>query len=569
MNRQRTDTLRTLLLLLAVLLTAPRVLAGNQPVEELLDSFDQSRSVETANQLLEQLHQLEFFDQPIRFEQDAPADSVKQQVWYWMAEYFYDRQHYQQAVEYAKRAQHLFHVDDERADCLSLISISYTRLGDYSKAAEYARQCHQIDLKSGDDDRISSSLNTLASIYLYANQPKEAAKYVLRGISMAEETGNRKRLAILLGKASEIYHSMGNDTAAVQYADQAYAIDNEDGREDKAAIRLSQKAAALIGLQRYDEAERVLAAVIPQFRKEDNRQSLGIACNKMGQSLLAQQRQAEAVPFYREAASIFAALGDPYNEVQARRGLYEALWDSNPDEAHRQLEHFNALKDSIYSNTSAENLARYNAEFGNNWLQLEAHKQRTAKWQAVCVGLAMALFLTALAISVWYVMRKRNRRQAAINQQLSEHIAELREQYRQLNIQYDNALKTTPTKTDIEEVSPSDRDFLEKTINVINEQIYSGQVNAKSVAEQMGLSLFQFRQRLSTVTDETPQSFIQLVRMQRARHLLDHRPELNITEVANLCAYNDTPNFTRAFKAAFGVTPTQYSKRNTSAADAE
>ena len=49
--------------------------------------------------------------------------------------------------------------------------------------------------------------------------------------------------------------------------------------------------------------------------------------------------------------------------------------------------------------------------------------------------------------------------------------------------------------------------------------------------------------------------------MRRARHLLDTHPELNISEVATLCAYKDTPNFTRAFKKTFGLTPTQYLER--------
>ena len=46
--------------------------------------------------------------------------------------------------------------------------------------------------------------------------------------------------------------------------------------------------------------------------------------------------------------------------------------------------------------------------------------------------------------------------------------------------------------------------------------------------------------------------------MKRAQHLLDNHPELNITEIAVLCAYNDTPNFTRAFKKYYGITPSQY-----------
>ena len=88
--------------------------------------------------------------------------------------------------------------------------------------------------------------------------------------------------------------------------------------------------------------------------------------------------------------------------------------------------------------------------------------------------------------------------------------------------------------------------------------IHNGQVDAEGVAREMGMSLYQFRQRLTSVTGEKPQDFINAIRMKRAQHLLTNHPELNITEIAVLCAYNDTPNFTRAFKKYFGVTPKQY-----------
>ena len=88
--------------------------------------------------------------------------------------------------------------------------------------------------------------------------------------------------------------------------------------------------------------------------------------------------------------------------------------------------------------------------------------------------------------------------------------------------------------------------------------IRKGQPDANRLAEHMGLSLYQLRQRLDSVVGEKPQDFIAAIRMRRARHLLDTHPEMNISEVATLCAYNDTPNFTRAFKKTFGITPTQY-----------
>ena len=156
-------------------------------------------------------------------------------------------------------------------------------------------------------------------------------------------------------------------------------------------------------------------------------------------------------------------------------------------------------------------------------------------------------------------MYRRNNLQNQINQQLSADILELREKYKQLQIHYDNALVTrSEDNGEQETTSAADRELMEHVVNVINEHINAGQVDAAKVVEDLNMSPFQFRQRLTVITGETPQSFIQIVRMRRARYLLDNNPELNITQIANLCAYNDTPNFTRAFKKSFGLTPSQY-----------
>ncbi|MBQ9230981.1 MAG: tetratricopeptide repeat protein [Prevotella sp.] len=486
----------------------------------------------------------------------AFADNNKATQLYEAADEAYAQQDYKQAAIIAKEALSLSKGTELEADCLSLLAIIHVRLSNYDEAARYAKECYALDEKTGDPDVMSSSLNTLAGIYMGANQPYEAEKYILKGIEQASKVNNPGRMAVLQAMASEVYHAQGNDQKALPYIEKAYEIDKSTGNEPRVMVRLAQKASILIGLHQYQEAEKILREVIPFLRKTEDRHSLGIACNKMGMALTSQKREEDALPYYQEAADIFMQLGDPYNEVHARRGLYEALWKSNPDEAKHQLDRFNDLKDSIYSKTSAETLARYNAEFGNDWLQIENHEQRRAKLWAIATALAIAVF----AVAVWWLMRRRQQQQAHINNQLSEHIKELREKYNVLNEHYDNAISTN-TKEGTDELNAADRDFLERTINTINELILTGQIDASHVAEQLGMSLFQFRQRLTALTDETPQSFIQTVRMRRARHLLDNHPEMNVSEIATLCAYNDTPNFTRAFKKTFGLTPTQYLER--------
>ena len=541
-----------------LLLSLNMMMAAGGDFEQLLQQFEKTEKAQDANKLFRLLNDEEITETLIQFDDKAPKDSLRQQVWYWAAEYLYDQQQYQRAVEYGEKALPLLKDHPGESDCLNLLAVVFIRLADYNSAAKYAKLCYALDEKSGDPDMMSSSLNTLTAIYLSANQPKEAEKYVLLALDAAKKANNPSRQAVLLGMASEVYHALGDDNKALPYAEQSYELEKKLGHEDKAVLRLSQKASTLIGLHDYTQAENVLRDVIPALRELGDIHSLAIADNKMGMALHCQKREAEAIPYYREAAEIFLKMGDKTNEMHSRRGLYESLWSSNPDSAKIELERFNDLKDSLYNNASAESLARYNAEFGNNQLQKENEAERVAKRNSRIIGICVALALCLLAIAIWWIMSRRHKKQREINQELSANIDELREKYRQLTIDHDQLIESLKEHGQNEELSKADRDFLDKTVNTISSMMLQGQVDAEGVASQMGMSLYQFRQRLNTVTGEKPQDFIANLRMKRAQHLLDNHPELNITEIAMLCAYKDTPNFTRAFKKFFGVTPSQY-----------
>ena len=550
------------ILLCLVLSVAGMQAADTASFEELLQQFEKNTTASTANAFFSFLEKGDFLDEPLSFPAGTPADDLKGHVWYWAGEYLYDQQQYQRAAEYGEKAWPLLKGKEEESDCLNLLAIIFIRLANYSSAAKYAKLCYAIDEKNGDPDIISSTLNTLAAIFMSANQPEEAEKYVMKGLEMAGKANNPSRKAILLGTASEVCHALGDDKRSLSYAEESYELEMKLGHKDKAVLRLSQKASALLGLHDYQQAEDVLKETIPTLRQLKDLHSLAIADNKMGMALLCQKRETEAVPYYREAALLLQKMGDMANEMHARRGLYESLWSTQPDSAKIELDRFNDLKDSLYTNASAESLAKYNAEFGNDWLQKENESERAAKRRTLIVSSFAVLALLLLLAAVWWVMNRRHKKQRAINEELTANIDELREKYKQVALHLEQAqVRETETEQEkTQELTAADREFLEKTINVVGTMIHNGQVDAEGVAREMGMSLYQFRQRLNSVTGEKPQDFINALRMKRAQHLLTNHPELNITEVAVLCAYNDTPNFTRAFKKYFGITPKQYQK---------
>ena len=474
---------------------------------------------------------------------------------------YYEEQLYDSAVIVGEQALPMLRqlgMTDEIADELSILSVCTSRQSDYQKALRYAKECNAMDRASGDKEMISSSLNNIGAIYVDAKQPQEGLKYILEALKLAEEINHRARIAMYCGAAAETELCMSHFDAALRYIDRAIRLEREDGRELKLRVRLAQKAAILLGMKQHREALVIFDTIIPFFRREGNRQSLAISLNKVGHTLLSMSREEgcdddekhrlerQAVPYLREAVSLCHEMGNPYNEMHARDGLYQALWTISPDSARMELERFDLLKDSLYNNGAADLLARYNAEFGHDRLtdeNVEAHRSRA-------IIIIICITLLAVAVVLLVMQRRRSALQRRRLNEVAMTLDELRQRYESARADKQQTL------------SARDKDFLTRTMNIIAEQIETNSVNVDVLASQMALSTTQFRYRLKAITGETPQSYITNIRMQKARRLLDHDyPQTTILDIALGCGYEDQGAFTRAFKRFYGVTPTEYLAR--------
>ena len=561
-------SIRAAVLLLALI--ANMGLMAQDKLNTLLLQFDKKADVTTANLFFDELLKEEFIEEKTVFANATPADSLRQQVWYWAAEWMYDRQLYENAVRYGLKALPLFHDgNDAKADCLNLLGLVFVRMGDVKNAAKYAKQCLDIDMRSGDDDRISSSLNTLAGIYMAGYQAKEAEQYIIGAIEHAKNVDNPPRQAVIFGMASEIYHSLGNDKKALEYARQAYAIDSLAQREPQASIRLSQMGSALLGLHQYKKAESIYRTVIPALKKVGDYHSYAIALNRLGMALLCQKRQSEAIPCYKEAAALFSKMGDLYNEIHSHRGLYESYWNINPDSAKNELDYFDLLKDSLYTHSSADALSRYNAEFGNDILQKENSEVRKRHQRTIII---FSLLISLIAIAACLIIRFMRRKQQKQMQELVREIEKLRthlDKAPQMMHDADDApcaddgleaspdTKTTDATEQEEKVENNDdRLFLMRVIETVNVAMRNGNLSVEKVASELNMSVQTFRRRLMAAAGESPKAYIQAIQMERATRLLIGKPDMPVAKIANLCGFDETSSFSHTFKRVYGCSPT-------------
>ena len=588
MNTLRIKFVATLLALaLAVNADAQRGADAIGAADSVLEHFETSPgggSFESANAFFALLDREGLTDSLVTFSASTPKQTLQQQVWYWAAEFYYDKQEYAKAAVYGLKALPLCQGGKDRTlegDCLSILSLIYVRQGDLTEAARYAKLCNEIDLAGGDADVISSSFNTLAGIYLSARQPKEAEQYILKAIDYSRQTDNLKRRAVLFGMASEIYHLLNQDETALDYATQAYDIDREAGRQDKAAMRQAQRASALISLRRFDDATEALSEAIPGLRESGNSHSLGIALNQMGLLQHGEGNDSAAVSCLSEALEIFTRQHDLYNESHSRKGLYEALRASDPQAAMAHIDRYNELKDSLYDHETGELLSQYAAQYGYDELQQQTQAALSQRNLYIIIGMVLiALVLVAVALLVWND-RRRQRHIQWLMQEISL-LKEDTESTEKTGVEStENTEKTEDTEgrlplerveeshngspqekgtIDVNSLNADDRLFLQDVVQKVNEGFLRGQFDTASIASQFNMSKSTFQRRIQSITDDTPKALFSAIQMHKATTLLTEAPDMPISEVARSCGFEETSNFSRAFKRAFGVTPSQYNK---------
>ncbi len=101
---------------------------------------------------------------------------------------------------------------------------------------------------------------------------------------------------------------------------------------------------------------------------------------------------------------------------------------------------------------------------------------------------------------------------------------------------------------------------MEKVIKAMNEE-FQQEHAVEYYAEMANLSLFQFIRSFKKLTGFTPARYIEKIRIAKARELL-RDSSLSVAEISAIAGYKDPFYFSKVFKKASGITPSEY--RNSS-----
>lgn len=109
-------------------------------------------------------------------------------------------------------------------------------------------------------------------------------------------------------------------------------------------------------------------------------------------------------------------------------------------------------------------------------------------------------------------------------------------------------------------MNKADEQFLNKIIEIINENITDSNFNVESLADLIYMSRSSLHRKLKSTIDTTPTDFIRLVRLQEAAKLIQEG-KYRINEICYLVGINSPSYFIKLFQSQYGMTPKEFEKR--------
>ena len=141
-------------------------------------------------------------------------------------------------------------------------------------------------------------------------------------------------------------------------------------------------------------------------------------------------------------------------------------------------------------------------------------------------------------------------------EELHIQIDNLIDSVRRLRGKFSGAVKQEQRTQNIE-VKGNDDVLMERIMRSVNANIQDPDFNVDTLAADVGISRAQLHRKMKDITGISTGKFLRNLRMEQAARLL-REGTINVSQVADSVGYTDQAHFSTAFKAHFGVSPSEY-----------
>lgn len=101
-----------------------------------------------------------------------------------------------------------------------------------------------------------------------------------------------------------------------------------------------------------------------------------------------------------------------------------------------------------------------------------------------------------------------------------------------------------------------DREFLDRIKAILDREMANSEYSINDFCREVGMSRTSFYNKIKVLTGTSPNDYIRIVRLNRAKELLLTR-QYNVSEVSSMVGFSDPKYFSVCFKKQFGTSPSK------------
>ena len=120
----------------------------------------------------------------------------------------------------------------------------------------------------------------------------------------------------------------------------------------------------------------------------------------------------------------------------------------------------------------------------------------------------------------------------------------------------ETVLSSGNTLENIDYSSLLDKEFLNKALQIIENELSNADFSINDFCREIGMSRTSVYNKLKSLTDQSPNDFIRIIRLNRSKELLLSR-RYTIGEVSCMVGFSDPKYFSTCFKKQFGISPSK------------
>jgi AraC-like DNA-binding protein/Tfp pilus assembly protein PilF len=430
-------------------------------------------------------------------------------------------------------------------------------VGDYDQASEYAFKMLRIYDSLKVQKGVISAYYLLGQIHHQWRDFDKAKSYYLQVLEANSKTENRKLDGYVLNSLAALYSDAAKRDSALYYNMKALAIREKINDEQGISQSLNNIGVVHSKLGNYALALEYLNRSIPLTKKVDNKIRMVYTIRALGETYFSMKEYNKANVYLVDAleqAKIFDdkmllwEINETLEKLEEARGNYKQAL------AYERIKR--GYQDSMFNQEKAKQLAEIETKFETEKKTqliniLEKDNKIKGLTQYMLVGLITITILGFVLIYAYQQIRNKEN-----SKFLNLQIDYLTSQNKTLAEKYKVAMVPG---TPINEESYDQR-FIKKALEIVELNISNTLFGVEKLAEEMGMSRANLHKKLKSITGFAPSDFIRNVRLKRAASLLKNQTD-SVSQIAYQVGFEDQSYFAKSFKKSFGVSPTEFTKK--------